>query len=144
VVKCNVFLIAVHGRHGFVAAFTSRTDAVMQVKEGETVALLGATKSVNSMGFQHNIFETDRKLFTDAILGSYCDISEFGLWSIVLDIKHFLSINFNFMVKFIPQQTNMVAHTLAREVIALVKKRNKNIWFIYEVKDSVLTLNQID
>jgi len=45
VVKCNVFLIGVHSRLGFVAAFASWTDAVMQVtEEGEADSQLGAIK----------------------------------------------------------------------------------------------------
>lgn len=70
-VKCNVD-VGVHRRlnfrdheGNFVAAFASWTDAVMQVKEGEAVVLLGVIKWVNIMGFQHANFETDCRLLID-------------------------------------------------------------------------------
>jgi len=68
------------------------------------------------LGFQYVIFETNSKILSDAILQKKEDISEFG--SIVTEINRLLSLNSNFVVKFIRRQTNMVAHSLARAAIS--------------------------
>jgi len=86
-------------RGGFVRAHTSLREPMLQAIEGEAMALLGAIQWVLSSGFQYVIFETDSKILSDAIFRKKEDISEFG--SIVTKINRLLSLNSNFVVKFI-------------------------------------------
>jgi ribonuclease HI len=52
---------------------------MLQVIEGEAMALLGAIQWVLSSGFQNVIFETDSKILSDAIFRKKEDISELSL-----------------------------------------------------------------
>jgi hypothetical protein len=60
--------------------------------------------------------ETDSKIVADAIHSLHIGVSEFS--SIICKIKNIMSFHSNFVVEFIKQQANMVAHTLARAAIS--------------------------
>jgi ribonuclease HI len=83
--------------------------------EGEAKALLEAMRTMEQNGFSHVIFETDSKNVVDAIHNLRLGISEFS--SIICNIRNVLSLNQNFVVKFVKRQANMVAHNLARAAI---------------------------
>jgi ribonuclease HI len=84
--------------------------------EGESIALFEALQDMEQRGYTHVMFETDSKSVVDAIHHLRGGVSEFSM--LVSNINNFLSCNPNFMVKFIKQQANMAAHTLARAVIS--------------------------
>ena len=83
----------------FVRTHMGLREPMLQVIEGEAMALLGALQWVFSSGFQYVIFEIGSKILSDAIFWKKEDISEFG--SIVTEINQLLSLNSNFVVKFI-------------------------------------------
>jgi ribonuclease HI len=87
--------------------------------EGDSIALLEALHAMEQQGITHVIFESDSKSIVVAILPIYHvrgGSSEFCF--LISQINSILSCNPNFVVKFIKQQANMVAHTLARAVIS--------------------------
>jgi ribonuclease HI len=72
-------------------------------------------KEVEHKGFTQVIFETNSKNVVDAIHNLRVGNSEFS--SIICNIKNILSLNPNFVAKFVKRQANMVVHTLARAAI---------------------------
>jgi ribonuclease HI len=96
----------------FVAAGTSWLEGNCSVIEGEAIALLHSMNEMVQRGVSHAIFETDSKSLVDAIKHIHAGVSNFSL--IVQQINNVLSLNPNFMVRFIKRQANLVAHTLAR------------------------------
>jgi ribonuclease HI len=106
----------------FVAAGTSWLEGVCSVIEGESIALLHALNELVQRGVSHAIFETDSKSLVDAIQHIHVGVSDFSL--IVRRINNVLSLNPNFMVRFVKRQANIVAHTLARAAISWPRRCN--------------------
>jgi hypothetical protein len=79
---------------------------------GEAIALLEVIHG--SRGFRNFIFETDSKNVADAVHYSRSGVSEFS--SLISKIKCLLSFHLRFKVKFVKRETNMVDHTLYKEV----------------------------
>jgi ribonuclease HI len=96
----------------FVMAGTTWNHGKCSIIEGEAMALLEAIKATEHIGITHVIFELDSKNVIDAIHNLRTSNPEFS--SFICNIRNALSLNSNFVVKFIKRQTNMVAHTLAR------------------------------
>jgi ribonuclease HI len=99
----------------FVMAGTAWYQGKYSIIEGEAKALLEAMRTMEQNGFSHVIFETDSKNVVDAIHNLRLGISEFS--SIICNIRNVLSLNQNFVVKFVKRQANIVAHNLARAAI---------------------------
>jgi ribonuclease HI len=99
-----------------VVAGTAWNEGRCSVLEGEALALLHVVKELELRGLSQVIIETDSKCVVDAIHHFRGGNSEFS--SIICHINNVLSLNPNFMVKFIKRQANMVAHTLARVAIS--------------------------
>jgi ribonuclease HI len=99
----------------FVMAGAAWYQGKYSIIEGEAKALLEAMRTMEQNGFSHVIFETDSKNVVDAIHNLRSGISEFS--SIISHIRNVLSLNQNFVVKFVRRQANMVAHNLARAAI---------------------------
>jgi ribonuclease HI len=100
----------------FVIAETTWLDGNYSIIEGEALALLEAMKAMEQRRITNMIFETDSKSVVDAIQYFHGGNSEFSL--LVSHINNLLSSCRNFMVKFIKQQANMAAHSLARAAIS--------------------------
>jgi ribonuclease HI len=98
-----------------VLAGTAWYHGKYSIIEGEAKALLEAMRTMEQNGISHVIFETDSKNVVDAIHNLRMGISEFS--SIICNIRNVLSLNPNFVVKFIKRQANMVAQKLARAAI---------------------------
>jgi ribonuclease HI len=99
----------------FVMAGAAWYQGKYSIIEGEAKALLEAMRTMEQNGFSHVIFETDSKNVVDAIHNLRSGISEFS--SIISHIRNVLSLNQNFVVKFVRRHANMVAHNLARAAI---------------------------
>ncbi|XP_045802334.1 uncharacterized protein LOC123895912 [Trifolium pratense] len=99
-------------RGSFVMAATAWLEGNCSIVEGESIALLEALRTLEQRGLSHVVIETDSKSVVDAISNLRGGNSEFS--SIVFNINKIMLCNPNFKVKFIKQQANMVAHTLAR------------------------------
>jgi len=84
----------------------------MTVLEGETIALLDAIHFADVKRLNQVVFESDLATLVQALSFPSHDDSEF--YDIVSSIIYQLSLHFNFEVKFVRRQMNMVAHTLAR------------------------------
>jgi ribonuclease HI len=106
----------------FVAAGTSWMEGICSIIEGESIALLHALNELVQQGVSHAIFETDSKSLVDAIQHIHVGVSDFSL--IVRQINNVLSLNPNFMVRFVKRQANIVAHTLARAAISWPRRCN--------------------
>ncbi|GAU10714.1 hypothetical protein TSUD_425140, partial [Trifolium subterraneum] len=100
----------------FVKAGSCWNQGKCSIIEGEAIALLQAMKEMEQGGFTHVIFETDSKNVIDAVHKFRIGNSEFS--SLICNINNVMSLNPNFVVKFIKRQANMVAHTLARAAIS--------------------------
>jgi ribonuclease HI len=106
----------------FVAAGTSWLEGNCSVIEGEAIALLHSMRAMVQRGVSHAIFESDSKSLVDAIKHIHAGVSDFSL--IVQQINNVLSLNPNFMVRFVKRQANIVAHTLARAAISWPRRCN--------------------
>jgi ribonuclease HI len=106
----------------FVAAGTSWFEGNCSVIEGEAIALLNSMRDMVQRGVSHAIFESDSKSLVDAINHIHAGVSDFSI--IVQQINNVLSLNPNFMVRFIKRQANIVAHTLARAAISWPRRCN--------------------
>jgi len=84
----------------------------MTVLEGEAVALLDAIHFVDVNRWDRVVFESDFGTLVQALSSLGHGDSKF--YAIVSSIIYQLSLHFNFDVKFVRRQANMVAHTLAR------------------------------
>jgi len=81
------------------------------VLEGKAMTLVEAIRFVSNKGWNNVIFELDSSTLVNSLLSQRSGVSEFYILLSV--IKNQLSLHFNFDVKFIRQQANMVAHSLA-------------------------------
>jgi ribonuclease HI len=79
------------------------------------MTLMDAMK-VARRGTTHVILETDSKRVVDATQQLHKDFSEFN--SIICNIQNSLSFNYNFKVKFVKRQANMILHKLAKVTIS--------------------------
>ncbi|XP_024630414.1 uncharacterized protein [Medicago truncatula] len=104
----------------FVSALTSWTRPELSPHEGETLGLWQAMSWAFSSGFQNVIFETDSKMLVDAVHSDSAGIPKF--YVIVSKIRGLLALHYNFEVKFVRRQANMVAHTLAKATISNVNR----------------------
>ncbi|PNX91325.1 cytochrome p450, partial [Trifolium pratense] len=100
----------------FILAETTWMDGSCSIIEGESIALLEALKTMGQRGISHVIFESDSKSVVDATHHLHVSSSEFS--SLICSINNILLCNPNFTVKFIKQQANNVAHTLARAALS--------------------------
>ncbi|XP_024640655.1 uncharacterized protein [Medicago truncatula] len=99
----------------FVSALTSWMRPKLSPHEGEALGLWHAMSWALSSGFHNVIFETDSKMLVDVVHSDNAGISEF--YVIVSKIRGLLALHYNFEVKFVRRQANMVAHTLANVAI---------------------------
>lgn len=101
--KCNLDAGFAHGTNitemgccvrnhvvALVASYMNSRSPCMDVKEGETQALLTAMKFVISLGLQHVTFEMDCKSIVDKIIKPFMDDFEFA--NIIQDIEVFLAV----------------------------------------------------
>ena len=80
--------------------------------KGEAVALREALPFADANRWDRIVIESDSSTLVQALSSTGHGDSEF--YAIVCSINYQLSLHFNFKVKFIRRQVNMVAHTLAR------------------------------
>jgi ribonuclease HI len=132
--KCGLVSYRDHARQ-FGKAGSPWSQRKCSIIEGETIALLEAMKEMEQTGFTHVIFEADSKILADAIHKLHSGNSEFS--SLICNIKNVVSLNPNYMIKFI-KQTNTVAHMLARAVISwhirYIFDLVTSLYFIFNVK----------
>jgi len=83
----------------------------MTILEGEAITLLEALHFADANRLNRVIFESDSSTLVQALSSPGYGDSEF--YVIVSSIIYQLSLHYNFEVKFVRRQTNMVAHTLA-------------------------------
>ncbi|CAK8530303.1 unnamed protein product [Lathyrus sativus] len=71
------------------------------------------------------MFESDSQIVVQAIHSNH--IGGYELYLIISSIKVLLSVNYNFEVKLISHQANMVAYYLAREANSWPKRISLNL-----------------
>lgn len=86
-------------------------SAILQVREGEAMALLSALEWVEQLGMTNVIFEMDGKVVLDNILQSSDEQTEFG--SIINHCKELLQRNSTCSISFIRRTANGDTHLLA-------------------------------
>jgi hypothetical protein len=84
--------------------------------EGEALAFPEAIQLVVRHGWDRVIFESDSHTLVHYVFTNNHGNSEFS--AIVASIKDNLSLLFNFEVKFVRRQANIVAHSLVRVAIS--------------------------
>jgi ribonuclease HI len=99
----------------FVLSGSSWINGKCSTNEGKAMTILVAMKELQQRGYTNVIFETDSQNEVDAIHHIRSCVSEFS--SIICKIRCMLSTGNDFKVKYIKQQSNMIAHTFARAAI---------------------------
>jgi ribonuclease HI len=107
-------------RGRFLLAGTNLIHAQLNTLEGEAMAIKEAMHELMLRGYSNVIFESDSKIAVDAISSRHVGISDFSV--IISDIKSLLVANSNFEVKFVKQQANTVAHSLARAAYSMTSR----------------------
>ncbi|CAJ2675250.1 unnamed protein product [Trifolium pratense] len=92
----------------FMYAGTAWDEGNHTIIEVEALALMLAMQAASNMHMEHIVFESDSQLVAHLLA------SEFS--ALISSIKNFLALNFNFEVKFVKRQTNLVAHLLVKVV----------------------------
>jgi ribonuclease HI len=103
-------------RGQFVLAGSSCINGRWFINEGEAIAILEAIKELHQRGYTNVIFETNSQNVADTIHHMHSGVLEFS--SIVCKIICMLSNHYDFEVKSIKRQTNMVTYTLAKAAIS--------------------------
>ena len=132
--KCNVdaafhdcnhltsFVCCVRDSRGqFIHAQTKWQWENMTVLEGEAIALLDVIHFANVNRWDRVVFESDSTTLVQALSSPGHGDSKF--YAIVSSNIYQLSLHFNFKVKFVRWQANMVAHTLARATCSWASHR---------------------
>jgi ribonuclease HI len=100
----------------FVLAGSIWINGMCTVNEGEALAILEAMKELHTRGYTNVTFETDSQIVANAIYHVHSGVSEFS--ELICNIRNLLSNHYDFEVKSIKRQANMVAHKLARAAIS--------------------------
>jgi len=93
----------------------------MTVLEGEAVAFLAAIHFADVNIRDRVVFESDSATLVQALSSLGHGDSEF--YAVVSSINYQLSLHFNFEVKFVRRQANMVARTLVRAACSWASHR---------------------
>ncbi|XP_042972768.1 uncharacterized protein LOC122304571 [Carya illinoinensis] len=105
---------------------------VIEVAVAESIALRKTVEICLELNIQRAIFEGDAKIVILAVNGN--DDACFNFSPIVEDIRFYFINRPNWSIQFVPRAKNMVAHSLAKNTIAMEEER---VW-IEEVPDFVV------